>query len=336
MKIGVVGDVHWSKYSSIIRSRKDKYSTRLQNCILSINWAEKTMSREQCDLIVYLGDFFDKCDLNAEEITALSELHFAEIPHVFLVGNHEMGLNDLMFSSAHLFDLKDMTIINEPTCTKLQDVDLCFLPYILEDAREPIYKYIPICNQPIVFSHNDIKGIQMGNIISKAGFDIEDIEQNCKLFLNGHIHNGSKVSDKIINVGNLTGQNFSEDATEYSHSIYVLNTDNMECSVFDNPHAFNFFKCDVVDNYYNIKPYLESMPNPVLTIKLKESQVKEYEWVKDYCVASRFIIQPEITRNSTEQVESLSVNHLDKFKEYIISELGNSEDIVEELEQVVG
>lgn len=45
----------------------------------------------------------------------------------------------------------------------------------------------------------------MGQFISKAGFDINDIEDNCDLFINGHLHNGSKITDKIFNVGNLTG-----------------------------------------------------------------------------------------------------------------------------------
>ena len=114
MKIGVVGDVHWSKYSSIVRSRGNKYSTRLENCIKSINWAEEVT--KHCDLIVYLGDFFDKSDLSAEELSALNDLIWNDVPHKFLVGNHEMGLNDLSFSSSHTFNLHDnFEVIDEPT-----------------------------------------------------------------------------------------------------------------------------------------------------------------------------------------------------------------------------
>ena len=72
MKILIVGDVHWSTYSSIVRSRGKKYSTRLENLINSVNWAERIADEENCDRIIYLGDFFDKADLTAEEITALT------------------------------------------------------------------------------------------------------------------------------------------------------------------------------------------------------------------------------------------------------------------------
>ena len=43
MKIGVIGDVHWSSYSSIVRSTGDVYSTRLENLIQSINWSENKL-----------------------------------------------------------------------------------------------------------------------------------------------------------------------------------------------------------------------------------------------------------------------------------------------------
>lgn len=45
----------------------------------------------------------------------------------------------------------------------------------------------------------------MGKYKSIDGFDIDDIENNCDKFINGHLHNGSKVTNKIFNIGNLTG-----------------------------------------------------------------------------------------------------------------------------------
>ena len=88
MKILVVGDVHWSQYSSILRKRGEKYSYRLENLIQSVNWAEQLAYETNCELIVYLGDFFDRAEINSEEISALKEIVWASKPHYFLVGNH--------------------------------------------------------------------------------------------------------------------------------------------------------------------------------------------------------------------------------------------------------
>lgn len=225
MLIGIVGDVHWSRYSSILRNRGNTYSYRLENCIDSVNWAEALT--ENCNCVVYLGDFFDSSELNSEEITALKEINWNLKPHHFLVGNHEMGMNDLSYSSSHLFDYIDTAarsfVEDKPRIDRTYgNTEIAFLPYILEDDRKPLEEYFDSPNtKRIIFSHNDIAGMQLGKFTSTAGFTIENIQSNCSLFLNGHLHNGGKVADGVINVGNLTGQNFSEDAFKYDHCVLI-------------------------------------------------------------------------------------------------------------------
>lgn len=74
MKVAICGDVHWSTSSSIIRQRGTNYSERLENLIKSVNWFEDLSKEENCDMNIYLGDFFDRPDLNSQEISALSEI----------------------------------------------------------------------------------------------------------------------------------------------------------------------------------------------------------------------------------------------------------------------
>lgn len=331
MKIGVIGDVHWSKYSSIIRSRGNIYSTRLENCIQSVNWAEEETS--DCDLVVYLGDFFDKSDLKSEELTALTEIKWNNNKHIFLIGNHELGLNTLTFSSAHIFNITDIEVVND-FITMADGVELCFLSYKL-DKTGNIEDYIPKSNSKrIIFSHNDIAGIQLGKFISKSGFSIENIESNCDLFINGHIHNGSKISDKIYNVGNLTGQNFSENAFIYKHSILKIDTDSFNIEEIENPYAFKFFK---FDDFIKLMNYDFPM-NSVVTAKVALSdtdKVKELIEKTDNIVAHRFIINNEITEGTIDNNISLSVNHLEKFQDFILDRLGSDELVIEEISNIV-
>ena len=99
MKYLVCGDVHWCQYSSILRARGRKYSVRLENLINSVNWVEDLAAKKGCIGVIYLGDFFDRPDLNAEELTALQEVKWANIKHIFIVGNHESNVLNLSFSS---------------------------------------------------------------------------------------------------------------------------------------------------------------------------------------------------------------------------------------------
>ena len=339
MKVGVVGDIHWSRYSSIVRQRGDKYSFRLENCIKSINWAEQLT--KDCDLIVYMGDFFDTPELNAEEITALKEINWNVVHHEFLVGNHEMGINDLSYSSSHLFDYikADANVVSKYKNNVFGDVTLHYLPYILEENRKPLGEYLEFTEgqKNIIFSHNDIAGIQLGKIVSKNGFEIKDIEENCDLYLNGHLHNGGKVTDKIINVGNLTGQNFSEDATKYDHCILILDTVTLQCAVYENPYAIHFYKIDTTEEDFDFSTL---KTNSVVTLKTFEDKQFYYKNLLselDKVLTSRIIIVPssEETQTINDSKEVFSVNHLNKFSEYIIENLGKSEVVMSELSEVL-
>ena len=252
MKYFIFADPHWSSYSSIVRSRGEIYSTRLENLIKTINWIELEAQKQNCDAIICLGDFFDKSELNSEEITALQEIKWANMRHYMLVGNHEMGRNDLEISSAHLFALiPNVAVIDIPYMYNEQNnTSIMFLPYVLENNRKPLKEYfdgMEHCENRIIFSHNDIAGIQLGNFVSTSGFSIKEIEENCNLFINGHLHNDTEIGNKIINVGNITGQNFSEDAFAHTHKALILDTDEKSLIPVVNPHAMNFYKLDLTN-----------------------------------------------------------------------------------------
>lgn len=331
MKILIYSDNHWCKYSSIVRSRGQKYSTRLENQIDSINWAEEVATNFECDYVFMLGDFFDSQQLDSEELTALKDIHWSNKEHFILCGNHELGLNNLAFSSAHLFELKNaLHTIDKPESMIFNNVEICFLPYILESVREPINKYFGEKKLPrIIVSHNDLKGVQMGAFLSQTGFEISDIQANCDLFINGHLHNGAKVADKVINIGNLTGQNFGEDAFRYTHEIFILDTETMKIDVYENPYAFNFYKLDSTNYLLPLKN------NAVVTVKCTIDKLEEMKERFKGAVASRFIIEQTESDEAEEfKQEELAVDHLQKFKEFILETMGTGEEVLQELSEV--
>lgn len=342
MRYLVFGDVHWSTYSSIIRSNGDKYSNRLEYLINTLNWIESLAKEHYCNAIVGLGDFFDRCDLTSQEISALSEIKWStNIPHYLLVGNHEMGNSDLSISSSHLFKLlPEFELITSPTCYNTFDAEIIFLPYILESDRLPLKGYMPVnrTKQRVIFSHNDISGIQMGKFISQSGFSISEIEGNCDLFINGHLHNHSNIGDKIINLGNISGQNFGEDAFTYPHQVMILDTSSRELNYYENPYAFNFYKLDVTEHDdFTILTKLKN--NSIITIKCKDIQ-KDY--INDIIKNHKNIIEHRLIVDFTRKVEyndeckSIEIDHLSKFVEYIQKNLGESDIIASELEFLLG
>lgn len=346
MRIGIVGDIHFCTNSSLVRQRGQKYSSRLENCVRSVNWAEDILQEQRCDLEVYLGDFFDSSNLDAEEITALKDIRFNSIPKKFLVGNHEMGRTDLQISSAHVFlsqvssqNHYDIEVIDKPTYTIYENYSLIYIPYILESGKQKLGSYFPITFKKLdnfVFSHNDVAGINLGKFVSKDGFKLDDINRLSTLYFNGHLHNTSRYN-KLINVGNLTGQNFSENAFDYMHRIFILNIqeETLETSLswFENPFAFNFYKLDNINQLKSIKR------NSVVTVKCFEEEYDKWKmWLEDHpdIQTYRINIVPHVkSEKELEDVRQvLTINHLDEFKNYVISQLGNTEWVMSELEEI--
>ena len=342
MKILCVGDVHWSQNSSIVRSRGDYYSTRLQNLIASVNWAEETAWNNGCTTIIYMGDFFDSTQLNSEEISALSCIKWAPIPRIFITGNHETNVSSLDYSTCDVFNLcPSATVINRPEYYHIEgtDVEFAFLPYILERDRKPLDSYFPPRTEKrIIFSHNDLKDVQYGAFLSTEGFTPTEIDANCDLFINGHIHNCAYVTNKIINSGNLTGQNFTEDATKYGHYVELIDTDTLSVQFILNPYALNFAKIDATrDKFTNALPV--KFANAVLTVRVTgpecAQRAREILDHAENVITYRLIVEEEITEIVENNPTIEAVDHLEQFRQYVLENIGDTNIIREELFNVM-
>lgn len=351
MKALICGDVHWATYSSIIRKRGTEYSKRLENCINSVNWVEQTAEENGCDTVIYLGDFFDRADATAEEISALNEVQWSNVKHKIIVGNHELGSADGDYSTAKILNLlPEFEVISKPSLDVGFGYYLLYLPYIFEKDRKTVSEYFKSCltndfvtqevKNVFIVSHNDLKGVNYGVFESKEGFDVSDIENHCELCFNGHIHNGSKVGKNIIDVGNLTGQNFNEDATKYKHVVYILETRGCEyqLSCVENPFAYNFYKIEATDTKDFASIINSFKKHSIVSFKCLETYVDEVKSLFDNCPnvdEYRVISVPVIADVPEEDIYTLiSADHIAQFRDYILNKLGNSADVISELQEI--
>lgn len=339
MKILLFADLHMCPRASIINKWGTKYPSRLENCIASVNWLEQLAKDRGCEYIINLGDFFDRPDLNSETITACNDINWSDIMHYSLVGNHDASTSSLVFNSTNAFLSDRHQVITEPKVLPLDDCFICFLPYIVECDRKPLKEYFKKLKEArpvIILSHNDISGIQLGPVMSKTGFSIEEIEANCDLFINGHLHNGQAISKKVINLGNLTGKDFGEDASKHSHTVAILDTKTLEIEYIENPYAYNFYKIQI-DSEADLR-YLENLKNQaVVSVKCDSSladKVKQRISELSNILESRIILIKKF-EEATETTElDLSVDHLARFIECCKANIELTTMLDEELSEV--
>lgn len=342
MKILFYTDNHFCETTSIIRGHGNKYTLRLENQIESLNWVESKAVELGCEEIICIGDFFDKPTLTDQELTALKDIVWADLPHKFLVGNHESSVNGLQYNSTNALKGKQKIIITEPQKRFYGDLEVCFLPYIIESDRKPLVEYFgPLGDKPrLILSHNDLKGVQMGPVVSRIGFSLAEIKECCSLFLNGHLHNGLAVSDNAVNLGNLTGKDFNEDASKYKHQIMVIDTETLECKLYENPFAFNFYKPEIhtVADIAALTNITKS--HLVLSIKCVSSLLPKVKKVLEDLKRTGQLIESRITTiyesGVVEEgnITELSVDHLARFVECCREKINNSEALETELAEI--
>ncbi len=342
MKILLFSDNHFCERYSLVNRYGSKYTMRLENQIKTMNWVEAVAKEENCDAVFCLGDFFDKPQITAQEITALREVVWNDLPHYFIVGNHESGDINLQYSSTKALENKNRHVISTPTKLEFDSFDLLLLPYITESDRKPLKEYF-IFNKgkkQILLSHNDLKDIDFGMAISKQGFTLEEIDEAVDICFNGHLHNGPKATDKIINMRDITGKDFGENAFKYPHDLIILDTDTLAYKYLENPHALNFYKLEV-SKTTDLNVFDKLKGNAVISVKCINTLVEQVrEAIKqhlDKIIESRVTVcrLADESEATTLDVSDLSMDHLAKFYEMCTEKIENTPLLKEELAEVL-
>lgn len=314
MKIGLYADPHFSQNSGVLVGREGIYTKRLSNLVKSFKWMNKFFKEQGCSEIVCLGDLTDRPDLTAEEITALSECGIED--HTLIVGNHCRSDKSGEVSTLSLFKKSFFS----PTVWEIGCSRILILPY-----NSTVSDLNSFGKVDIILSHNDLKGYDFGNHISTEGYDIQDILDNCQLFVNGHLHNGGwLIENRIVNLGQLTGINFSSCGGQWEPSVGIYDTETKTLTIHENPEALRFKKVEK-STLTSLKNYIESLSdNPhVVQVKVPEkisSSARKLLNQYDKVVASRILVVKD-KKKSTTQINKKSTEEsttvYDKLRKFI-------------------
>jgi len=304
VKFLIVGDVHWSEKSSILNSVGEKYSTRLEWLQKSIKWVHE-LEKQYKAQVVQLGDFFDRDFITGNEVAALDEVSHCVKDWFAVLGNHEMDIKGNTLQA-----LKCSKVFSEIEYTDHKSVDIVYLPY--SKTPENFKTTFDETIKTLVFSHNDVKGVNFGNgIISTSGIDPKNLSKNTLMF-NGHLHNGGKIGN-IVNVGNLTGQNFTESSIK--HSIILFDLDTWAYEEIENPYAIGFAQVTLKQ-----AEKIEDCSNLVLSIKCKDTELDRYQVIKESCLAAKPIIEYK-TKDMPASIEEVNnsqdFSHFEKYLNWV-------------------
>ena len=329
MKIFLYSDLHISRTSSILPSSSDtRYTYRQQMIINTGKYLADIIDQEKPDLIINLGDTFDQHTITSYDVDVASEFfkcfRMFNIPHLVLVGNHEM-VNQNFNAIKILGNINNITVISEPCSVNTNVIipnqnneELAFLPYCdYRDVEElPKGKFL--------FSHQDIQGsIIRGDFAMPNGLTNEQLKQY-QLVFNGHIHKSSIINN-VVNVGSITTHSFSDDENCVPQ-CYIFDTNTMDLKTFKSNICPLFRKVNINNSIKELKSVINEFDTNykylihcVCPFEIKED-VKNYLNNEQKILNSR--INVRITKTQEEdKVETVNLkSNIDitqTFKEFL-------------------
>ena len=241
MKIGIYADAHFSLNSSIILGQTNSLEGRLNHLIDSFEWMYGLFRDNGVETIIDLGDLTDSYVIRAEEITAVSKaLSFnTTIPEFHILGNHErLDYKGEISSISFVDSIDNQYVVTDLTHMTLDDKSVILLPYSNGYTDEYIES---LEDTDYLFTHLDILGSDTGDWSLTDGIKPTILANKFGLTVNGHIHNGSWViPNKVLNLGSISGQNFSSRQISWNPSVMILDTDTNDYKLYENPYALIF------------------------------------------------------------------------------------------------
>lgn len=337
MKIFMYSDLHISRTSSImpLTSSINKYTYR-QNMILELGkYLENIIDEQKPDLIINLGDTFDNHTITSYDIDIASKFfecfRMFNIPHIVLVGNHEM-INQDFNAIEILNNINNITVISEPSTvntdiilsTKLSlqqpNVKLAFLPYC--DYRD----ILEFPDGDFLFSHQDIQGSCIrGDFKLPNGIDQNDLSKY-KLVFNGHIHKSS-IMKNIINVGSISTHSFSDDQ-ENVPKCYIFDTNTLDLTTYKPTCCPLFRKVEIKKNISELYAFMDQLDKNykyilhiICPFELKD-EIKSFIEQNEFVINSRISIIGSIkevkeeNKNNTINLSS-NIDILQNFKDFL-------------------
>ncbi len=321
MRLLCFSDSHCTRSCEFARPTEDGLNEYLQLFIKSFEFVAETCKKEQPDILVFGGDFWDSQDyidtmsLNVGFKVWKSLIDLPIKHKLAIVGNHdywdiEKNIHTLEFLKAH-----GWYIFEKPEIISLDGTTILGLPYRESYSSEVLD---PLLSEKVdvVLSHLDVVGGMLRYAKSdsdkrafttKSSFN-PSMFDNAEVVLNGHYHLPSQVSHNFFNVGALTSRTFSDKFSD-PRGLIVYDTDTKDLKRCVNPYARTFLDVsveseqDLVD-LCSVGDYSNSYAKVFYNIELSD----KVDVLKDLFAGVRFIPLKEKVKDGSSGNDTLDVD----------------------------
>ena len=210
-------------------------------------------NKEDIDRIVFCGDLYQAVGDNLSTQTQSAVCEFVEKiskikPLDMLVGNHDLS-GTTNFKSVHkLIPFKyfnNVTVYDSP----VEKDGIVYMPYCTSDEyATTVLENIKDKKNKVVFSHLELKGINLGNGIETTHGVPLDLLSQFKMTIQGHYHGSSSYGPNIKVIGSTQRLSFKDPGKSRNNIIiYDTETNKIERRSFNCPDWLTFTDDNIDD-----------------------------------------------------------------------------------------
>ena len=254
MKILCFSDIHFHHTHRFSHITDEGYTVRELEHLSCVQTLIDICNEEDIDRIVFCGDLYQTVGDNLSTQTQAAVCEFIKKlsdikPLDLLVGNHDLS-GSTNYKNVHkLIPFKyfnNVTVYDKPIV-----VDDCFvyMPYCTSDEyATSILENIENKQNKIVFSHLELKGINLGNGIETIHGVPLDLLAQFKIVIQGHYHGSSSYGPNIKVVGSTQRLSFKDPGKSRDNIIiYDTETNKIQRRSFHCPDWLTFTDDNIDD-----------------------------------------------------------------------------------------
>lgn len=246
MKILAFGDIHFHHTHRFSHITSEGFTIRELEHLSCADDILKICEEEKIDDIVFLGDLYSTVgdNLSTQTQTAVCEFIYkiSQVKHLsMLVGNHDLS-GTTNYKDVHkLIPFRYFENVN--VYSKPFEMDnFIYMPYCTSDEYAIAFlESIKDKQNKVVFSHLELKGINLGNGIETTHGVPLDLLSQFKMVIQGHYHSSSNYGKNIQVAGSTQRLSFKDPGKARNNIIiYDTETNKIERRSFNCPDWLTF------------------------------------------------------------------------------------------------
>ena len=340
MKVAIITDTHYGarKSSSLFHDYFEKFYKEV---------FFPTLDEQGITTLVHMGDAFDsRKGIDFKALTWAQRVVFDPLKERgievhLIVGNHDAyykNTNSVNGVDLLLREYDNIKVYSKPTESKLDKLDVLFIPWINQENEKETTKLIKKTHCNVAMGHLELQGFRVNRqLVMEHGLESKLFEKFTRVY-SGHYHTRSN-NGTVFYLGNPYEMFWTDVKDE--RGFHIFDTETLEHTPVNNPFRL-FYNIYYEDDDYQLFDTREYENKIVKVIVRKKTDITKFEKfidklysanVADLKIVENFQIQESEEFEAEESEDTISI--LDRYIEESETDLEKSilQKIVKEIYQ---